>query len=103
MLGSKFVVNIDNIPLANARKGNLSTSQIQWLSKLALFDFAIKYRRDKSRKATYALSQCQLRSDSSIVSDSDSNEIEVVSYSVCNIVNWHLVTTKVSNDLKMEA
>ena len=34
----------DNNPLAYVMESKLGTSQIQWLSELALFDFVIKYQ-----------------------------------------------------------
>ena len=41
LLGLKFHVCLD--PLAYVRESKLGTSQIQWLSELALFDCTIHY------------------------------------------------------------
>ena len=56
LLGSKFMVYTDNYPLAYVRGSKLGEAQIRWLSKLALFDFDIKYRTGKSNKSVDALS-----------------------------------------------
>ena len=48
LLGSKFTVYTDNNPLAYVKESKLGVAQIRWLSKLALFDFDIKYRSGKS-------------------------------------------------------
>ena len=55
LLGSKFHVYMDNSPLAYVRESKLDASQIQWLSKLALFDYTIHYQTGKSNKAANAL------------------------------------------------
>ena len=44
LLGSKFTVYTDNNPLAYVKESKLGVAQIRWLSKLALFNFDIKYR-----------------------------------------------------------
>ena len=41
--GSKLHVYMDNSPLAYVRESKLGSSQIWWLSELALFDFTIHY------------------------------------------------------------
>ena len=56
LIGSKFTVLTDNNPLTYVRTSCLGTSQIRWLSDLALFDFDIKYRAGKSNQAADALS-----------------------------------------------
>ena len=56
LLGSKFTVYTDNNPLAYVKESKLGAAQIRWLSKLALFDFDIKYRSGKSNQAADALS-----------------------------------------------
>ena len=43
LLGSKFTVLMDNNPLCYVKTSKLGSSQIRWLSDLALFDFDIKY------------------------------------------------------------
>ena len=45
LLGSKFLVYTDNIPLVYIETNKLSALQIIWLSKLMLYDFTIKYRK----------------------------------------------------------
>ena len=74
----------------------------------------------KSNKAADALSHHPLSPDLPPVSDTDSDEVNVISYplvcddsnddnikttsysSVYEKVNWHLGTIKISNDLKVE-
>ena len=77
LLGLKIHVYTDNNPLAYVRESKLGTSQIQWLSELALFDFTIHYQTGRSPKATNAVSRCP-HNDDSKMSDSDSDEIEVL-------------------------
>ena len=55
LLGSKFTIYTDNNPLAYVKESKLGGS-IRWLSKLALFNFDIKYRSGKSNQAADALS-----------------------------------------------
>ena len=43
LLDSKFHVYMDDSPLTYVRESKHGASQIQWLSKLALFDFMIHY------------------------------------------------------------
>ena len=86
MLGSKFHVYTDNNPLAYVRESKLGTSQIWWLSKLALFDFIIHYQTGGCNKAANALSRHPNDDDTKIESDSDSDEVEVILYSpVCEM------------------
>ena len=80
-LGLKFTACTHNNLLAYVQTSKLGASQICWLSKLALFDFNIIYRSDKTNQATDTLSQCpetkcRLESDS----DSDSDDPVVLSY-----------------------
>ena len=48
LIGSKFTVLTDNNPLTYVHTSRLGTSQICWLSNLALFDFDLKYHVGKS-------------------------------------------------------
>ena len=48
LLGSKFTVYTDNNPLAYIQTSKVGSSQIHWLSELALFNFNIIYRSGKS-------------------------------------------------------
>ena len=57
LLGLKFYMYTDNSPLAYIRESKLGTSQIWWLSELALLDFTICYQTGRSNKATDALSR----------------------------------------------
>ena len=88
LLGSQFQVYMDNNPLAYIQESKLGVSQIQWLSELALFDFTIKYRTGHSNRATDTLSCCPFNSSCNFDNEStDSNEVEVISYSAaCNEV-----------------
>ena len=58
LLGSQFTAYTDNNPLAYIKESKLGVAQIRWLSKLALFDFDIKYRMGKSNQAADPLSHC---------------------------------------------
>ena len=87
-----------------SEKSKLGASQIQWLSELALFSFTIHYQTGRSNKAADALSRHPYNDDSVIKSDSDSDEVEVISYSsVYEVVDLYLDTTKIPDDLKKEA
>ena len=57
LLQLKFTIYTDNNPLEYVQTSKLGTFQIHWLSELALFDFNIIYRSDKTNQATDALSQ----------------------------------------------
>ena len=99
LLGSKFHVHTDNSTLAYVRESKLGASQIWW------FDFTIHYRTGRSNKATNALSR-HPHTNEEINQErvSDSDEVEVISYSlVCEMVDKILSTTKVPDDLKAEA
>ena len=56
LIGSKFTVLTDNIPLTYVHTSHLGASWIRWLSDLTLFDFEIRYRVGKSNQAVDALS-----------------------------------------------
>ena len=104
LLGLKFHAYMDNSPLAYVRESKLGTSHIWWLSEFALFDYTIHYQTGRSNKAANALSRCPHDDDSIIKSGSDSDEVEVISYSsVCEVVKSYLETTKILDDLKKEA
>ena len=100
LLGSKFTVYTNN-----AQTSKLGVSQIHWLSKLALFDFNIIYRSDKTNQATDALSQhpepnCKLESDS----DTNSDDLVMESYAtICTIIKPVLCDTKIPFDIKKKA
>ena len=57
LLGSKFTVFTDNNPLCYIKSSKLGAAQIRWLSELALYDFDIVYRSEKSNLVTDALSR----------------------------------------------
>ena len=88
LLGSWFQVYTDNNPLTYVQESKLGASQIRWLSELALFDFTIKYQTGHSNRATDALSHCPFNPSCNFDNEStDSNEVEVISYSAaCNEV-----------------
>ena len=81
LLGSKFTVYMDNNPLSYVRESKLGLAQIRWLSKLALFDFDIKYRKGKLNKAVDTLSHCHYVLGE-MGSDSESEEYETISYAM---------------------
>ena len=107
LLGWKFTVYTDNIPLAYIQTSKLGASQIRWLSELALFDFNIIYRSGKSNQATDALTwcpepNCKLESDND--SDNDSSDPVMLSYAtICNIIKPVLGDTKIPLTIKKKA
>ena len=105
MLGTKFHVYMDNSPLAYIKESKLGASQIQWLSKMALFEFTIPLLTGRSNKAANALRRHpNTEQEIKIERGSDYNEVEVILYSsICKVVDEYLNTTKVPDDLKKEA
>ena len=100
LLGSKFTICTDKIPLAYVKESKLGVAQIRWLSELALFDFNIKYRSGKSNQAADTLSHCPT-TDSDILSDTESDEYKTVSYAVmCDDLSEVIKGEKLSLDLK---
>ena len=101
LLGPKFHVYLDNIPLVYVRENKLGSSKIQWLSELTLFDFTIHYQMGRSNKTTNALSGHPHDDDSKINNDPENDKVDVISYSsVCVVVDSYLDTTKIPDDLK---
>ena len=99
LLGSKFTVYTDNNPLAYVKESKLGVAQIRWLSKLALFDFDIKYRSDKSNQAADALSRHPMTDE--ILSDTESDGYETISYAVmCDDLSEIIKGEKLPLDLK---
>ena len=100
LLGSKFTVYTDNNPLAYVKESKLEAAQIRWLSKLALFDFDIKYRTGKWNQAADTLSH-HPTTDSEILSNTESDEYETVSYTVmCDDLSEVIKGEKLPLDLK---
>ena len=81
LLGSKFTVYTDNNPLAYVKESKLGVAKIWWLSKLALFDFDIKYRSGKLNQAANTLSCCP-KSENESFSDCESYRYETISHAV---------------------
>ena len=78
-------------------------SQIRWLSNLALFDFDIKYRAGKTNQVADALSWQPVNPDSSSGSSDGEEEWETISYEVvCQILDYHLDSSKLPYNLKHE-
>ena len=104
LLGSWFHAYMDNSPLAYIRESKLGTSQIWWLSKLALFAFPINYQTGRSYKAADVWSRhSHTEEETKIERGSDCNEVKVISYSlICEVVDEFINTTKVPDDLKKE-
>ena len=71
----------DNNPLAYVRESKLGVSQIRWFSKLALFDFDIKYRTHKSNKAVDALS-CHPYDSEEVDSNPETEEYKNILYTI---------------------
>ena len=85
LLGSWFQVYMDSNQLAYVLEIKLGSSQIWWLSELALLDFVIKYQTGHSNRAAFALSHCPFNpscDDSTNKRESDSDEVEAISYSL---------------------
>ena len=100
LLGSQFTVYTDNNPLAYVKESKLGVAQIRWLSKLALFDFNIKYRSGKLNQAADALSH-HPTTDSEILSNTESDEYETISYAVmCDDLSEVIKGEKLPLDLK---
>ena len=104
LLGLQFQVYTDNNLLAYIMESKLGALQIQWLGELALFYFVIKYQTGQYNRATDALSCHPFNptcDDSFSESKANSNECEVISYSlVCEAVDLCLNSTKIPKDLK---
>ena len=117
LLGSWFQVYTDNNPLSYIQESKLGASQIWWLSELALFNFTIKYQTGHSNRATDTLSHCPFNPSCNFKTEStDSNEVEVISYSatcngvetipyslVCEALDQCLNGSKIPEVLKQEA
>ena len=100
LLGSKFTVYTDNNPLAYVKESKLGAAQIRWLSKLALFDFDIKYRSGKSNQAADALSH-RPATDIEILSNTESDRYKTISYAVmCDDLSDVIKGEKLPLDLK---
>ena len=74
-------------------------AQIRWLSKLALFDFDIKYRSGKSNQPADTLSRHPMTDE--ILSDTESDGYETISYAVmCDDLSEVIKGEKLPLDLK---
>ena len=107
---------MDNNPLAYIQESKLGASQIRWLTELVLFDFTIKYQTGHSNRAADALSHRPFNpSCDSETESTDSDEVEVISYSatcnevetipywvVCEALNQCLNGSKIPDVLKQE-
>ena len=117
MLGSWFQVYTDNNLLTYVQESKLGALQIQWLSELALFNFTIKFQTGHSNRAADAVSHHPFNPSCDFDSEStDSNEVEVISYSatcngvetipyllVCEALDQCLNGSKIPEVLKQEA
>ena len=103
LIGSKFTVLTGNNPLMYIHTSCLGPTQIRWLSDLVLFDFDLKYHAGKSNQAADALSRCPVNPDSSTESSDDEEEWEIITYeTVCQILDYHLGSSKLPCHLKHE-
>ena len=117
LLGLQFQVYTDNNPLAYIQESKLGVSQIRWLSELVLFNFTIKYQTGRSNRAADTLSRHPFNPSCDVDTEStDSNEVEVISYSatcnevetipylvVCEALDQCLNGSKIPEVLKQEA
>ena len=100
LLGSKFMVYTDNNPLAYVRESKLGAAQSRWLSKLALFDFDIKYRTGMLNKAD-ALSHHPYDSGE-VDSNPESEEYETILYAIeCEELEEILDGEKIPQECKV--
>ena len=84
LLGSKFTIYTDNNPLTYVKESKLRVAQIRCPSKLALFDFDIKYRSGKPNQAADALSHCP-KTENENFSDSEGDGYKTILYAIiCN-------------------
>ena len=117
LLGLWFHVYTDNNPLNYVQESKLAALQIWWLSELVLYDFTFKYQTGHSNQATDGLSHCPFNPSCNLETESsDSNEVEVISYSatckwvetipyslVCEALDQCLNGSKIPEVLKQEA
>ena len=95
---------MDNNPHAHVQDSKLGWSQIQWLSELTLFNFTIKYQTGHSNKATDVLSHHPFNLFSNSESETDSDEVEVISYLlVCEAMHQCFNSSKIPEDLNQKA
>lgn len=57
LIGSKFTVFTDNNPLCHLQTSKLSATEQRWLSKLAMFNFDVKFRPGRNNANADALSR----------------------------------------------
>ena len=103
LMGLKFSVYTDNNPLAYIQTSQLGVSQICWLSKLALFDFNILYRPDKTHKVADALSWHPVNPDCEMESVNDNNSKDPVMLlyaTICDLIKLVLGDMKIPLVLK---
>ena len=95
---------MDNNLLAYIQESKLGASEIQWLSKLATFNFTIKYQTGHSNRTMDPLCHCPYSPSCDFESESDSDEVEAIPYSsVCEAIDQCLNSSKIPEDLKQEA
>ena len=83
------------------KTSKLGSSQIRWLSDLALFDFDIKYRAGRKNQVADVLSHHPLNPDSSSESEDDDDNWETISYGmVCQSINHLTNSTKIWFEVK---
>ena len=100
LLGSRFTVYNDNNPLEYVKESRLGAAQIAWVSKLALFNFDIKYRSGKLNQAADTLRHHPM-TDHEILSDSESDGYKTILYTVmCNDLSEVIKGEKLPLELK---
>ena len=101
LIGSKFTVLTDSNPLTYVCTSHLGTTQIHWLSDLMLFHFDLKYQAGKSNQVADALTCWPVNPESSSNSSDDEEEWETITYEmVCQILDYHLDSSKLPHQLK---
>ena len=106
LLQSKFTMYTNNNPLVYVKESKLGVAQIQWLSKLALFAFDIKYRSGNLNQAADALSHCSNTNNESF-SNSKSDTYETILYTVvyddlCKVVKGENLPLDVKRAVQTE-
>ena len=106
LLGLKFMVYTDNNSLAYIKTRKFAAAQIQWCSKLALFNFNIQYPSGETNKAADASRQCPVNQEVEMEGDSDNDTKDsvVLSYAtICETLSTALGVVKIPYSIKRKS